>query len=118
MNLKAMNLVVQQDFSEIVDQFITRYCRLGTGLNISDRNLFPAFRAFWVATARETPHPTLLGQFRIELTERGYRSKGRKTPRWYGLTLHPLAAPSEIACCSPLSHEMMNDEEAIEVELR
>ena len=118
MNLKAMNPVVQQDFSEIVDQFITRYCRLGTGLNISDRNLFPAFRAFWVATARETPHPTLLGQFRIELTERGYRSKGRKTPRWYGLTLHPLAAPSEIACCSPLSHEMMNDEEAIEVELR
>jgi hypothetical protein len=40
MNLKVMNLEVQQGFSEIVDEFITRYCRLGTGLNISDRTLF------------------------------------------------------------------------------
>jgi hypothetical protein len=95
MNLKAKDLEVQQGFSEIVDQFITRYCRLGAGLNISDRTLFPAFRAFWIATARETPHPTLLGQFRVELTERGYRSNGWKNPHWYGLTLHPLAVPSE-----------------------
>jgi hypothetical protein len=95
MNLKAMDLEVQQGFSEIVNQFITRYCRLGAGLDISDRALFPAFRAFWIAIARETPHPTLLGQFRVELTERGYRSNGRKNPHWYGLTLHPLEVPSE-----------------------
>jgi hypothetical protein len=95
MNIKAMDLEVQQGFSEIVDQFITQSCSLGTGLNISDSTLFPTFRAFWIATARQTPHPALLGQFRVELTERGYRSKGRKTPRWYGLTLHPLAAPNE-----------------------
>jgi hypothetical protein len=90
-----MNLDVQQDFSEIFDQFITRYCRLGTGLNISDRTLFHAFRAFWIATVHETPHPALLGQFRVELAERGYRSNGRKRPRWYGLALQVDAVPSE-----------------------
>jgi hypothetical protein len=90
-----MNLDVQQGFSDIVDQFITRYCGLGTGLNISDRTLFPAFRAFWMDTAHETPHPSLLGQFRVELAERGYRSNGRKRPRWYGLTLHQLTVLSE-----------------------
>jgi hypothetical protein len=90
-----MNLDVQQDISDIVDQFITRYCQPGNGLNISDRTLFPAFRAFWMETAQETPHPSLLGQFRVELAERGYRSNGRKRPRWYGLTLHQLTALSE-----------------------
>jgi hypothetical protein len=90
-----MNLDVQRGFSEIVDQFITRYCRLGTGLNISDRTLFHGFRAFWIATVHETPHPALLGQFRVELAERGYRSSGWKRPRWYGLTLHRLAVLSE-----------------------
>jgi len=90
-----MNLDVQQDFSEIFDQFITRYCRLGTGLNISDRTLFHAFRAFWIATVHETPHPALLGQFRVELAERGYRSNGRKRPRWYGLALQADAVLSE-----------------------
>ena len=31
---------MQQDYSEIVDRFITRYCRVGTDLSISDRMLF------------------------------------------------------------------------------
>ncbi len=95
MNIRAMNLDVQQSFSEIVDQFITQYCRLGTGLNISDRTLFHEFRAFWIFTAHETPHPALLGQFRVELAERGFRSSGRKRPRWYGLTLRRIAVLSE-----------------------
>jgi hypothetical protein len=97
MNLRAKNPDVHQGqgFSEIVDQFITQYCRLGTGLNISDRMLFPAFRAFWIATTRETLHPALLGQFRVELAERGFRSKGQKRPRWYGLALYQLTVPGE-----------------------
>lgn len=99
MNLRAMNRDVQpgaqQGFSEIVDHFMRRFCRLGTGLNISDRTLFHAFRAYWIATAPETPHPSLLGQFRVELAERGFRSNGRKRPRWYGLTLHRLEVLSE-----------------------
>jgi hypothetical protein len=95
MNLRARDLAVQRDFSEIVDRFIRRYCRIGSDLNISDRNLFRAFRAFWKATEPETQHPALLGQFRVELTERGFRWSGKKRPRWYGLTLHRLTVLSE-----------------------
>lgn len=85
-----MNQYVQQEFSVIVDRFLTRYCRVGNGLSISDKTLFPVFRAFWIATATETQHPALLGQFRVELAQRGFRSNGPKRPRWYGLTLHRL----------------------------
>jgi hypothetical protein len=90
-----MNQDEQQEFSEIVDQFLMQYCRLGTGLNTSDTTLFPAFRAFWIATAPEASHPALLGQFRVALAERGFRAIGRKRPRWYDLTLHQRTALSE-----------------------
>lgn len=95
MNLSAAKRDVQQGFSELVDHFITRYCRLGNDLHISDRALSQAFRAFWRATAPETQHPALLGQFRVELTERGFRSIGQKRPHWYGLTLHQLIVLSQ-----------------------
>jgi hypothetical protein len=90
-----MNQYVQQDFSEIVDQFIMRYCRLGAGLNISDSMLFPAFRAFWIATEPETLPQVLLGQFRVAMAERGFQSHGPKRPRWYGLALHQLTVLRE-----------------------
>ena len=94
MNLRARDLV-QQDFSTVVDYFIKRYCRVGPDLKISDRILFRAFREFWIATAPASQQPALLGQFRVELTERGFRSSGKKRPRWYGLTLHRLTVLSE-----------------------
>jgi hypothetical protein len=94
MSQRAVNGYVQQEFSEIVDRFLTRYCRVGAGLNIPDKTLFPAFRAFWIATATENQHPALLGQFRVELAQRGFRSNGPKRPRWYGLTLHQLTVLS------------------------
>jgi hypothetical protein len=94
MSQRAMNGYVQQEFSEIVDRFLTRYCRFGTGLSVSDKTLFPAFRSFWIETATETQHPALLGQFRVELAQRGFRSNGPKRPRWYGLTLHHLTVLS------------------------
>lgn len=95
MNIKAANHDVQQDFSDLVDQFIRRYCRFGNGLSIADSTLFPAFRAFWITTAPDTQHPALLGQFRVDLTERGFQSRGRKRLRWYGLTLHQLTVVDE-----------------------
>jgi hypothetical protein len=95
MNIRAANQEGQQDFSDLVDQFIKRYCRFGTGLSIADSELFPAFRAFWIAIAPDTQHPALLGQFRVELTERGFQSRGRKRLRWYGLTLHQLIVLGE-----------------------
>ena len=97
MSQRATNHYVQQELSEIVDRFITRYCRVGTGLSISDKTLFPLFRAFWIATATEPQHPALLGQFRVELAQRGFRSNGPKKPRWYGLTLHQLTLLSDRA---------------------
>ncbi len=97
MSQRATNHYVQQELSEIVDRFITRYCRVGTGLSISDKTLFPLFRAFWIATATEPQHPALLGQFRVELAQRGFRSNGPKKPRWYGLTLHQLTLLSDQA---------------------
>ncbi len=72
MSQKALSRNVQQDFTEIVDHFIRRYCRFESGLNISDRMLFPAFQAFWQEMAPEAQHPALLGQFRVALAEQGY----------------------------------------------
>jgi hypothetical protein len=89
-----MNGYAQQEFSEIVDRFLTRYCRVGVGLSISDKQLFPVFRVFWIESATEMQHPALLGQFRVELAQRGFRSHGPKRPRWYGLTLHQLTVLS------------------------
>ncbi len=90
MSLRAVKRYVQPEFSEIVDWFLARYCTVGKGLSISDKTLFPVFRTFWTNTAIETQHPALLGQFRVELAQRGFRSNGAKRPRWYGLTLHQL----------------------------
>ena len=95
MKMRAAKQDLQQDFSDIVDHFIRRYCRIGNGLSISDRELFPALRAFWMATAPDTQHPALLGQFRVELTERGFQSRGKKRLRWYGITLHQLTVIDE-----------------------
>jgi len=90
MNVRAANQDVQQDFSDLVDHFIKRYCRFGSDLSILDRELFPAFRAYLTATVPDTQYPALLGQFRVELTERGFHSRGRKRIRWYGIALHEL----------------------------
>ncbi len=69
MSQRAIHQYVQPEFSESVDRFLARSCRVGTGLSISDEELFPAFRAFWSTTATETQHPALLGQFRVELAQ-------------------------------------------------
>lgn len=97
MTVRVANQTEQQDFTDLVDHFIRRYCRFGNGLSISDRSLFSEFRAFLKATAPDIQHPALLGQFRVELVERGFRSNGKKRPRWYGLTLHQLTVLDKLA---------------------
>ena len=97
MSQRAVNVYARQEFSEIVDRYLTRFCRVEKGLSISDKALFPAFRAFWIATASDREHPALLGQFRVELAERGFKSRGPKRPRWYGLALHQLILLSDQA---------------------
>ena len=54
MSQRAMNGETQQEFSEIIDRFLTLHCRVGAGLSISDKILFPVFRAFWIETATQT----------------------------------------------------------------
>jgi hypothetical protein len=88
-----MNPDTQDTFAEMVDQFLERYCLRGPDLHVSDRQLFAHFRMYWLSTAQQSAHPALLGQYRVELTERGYRSRGGKRPRWYGLSLQIDEAP-------------------------
>jgi hypothetical protein len=95
MSLRAENNATQPDFSDLVDYFIRRYCKVGDGLSILDRELFPVFQAFWKTSTLDAQHPALLGQFRVELTERGFHSRGRKRLRWYGITLHKLIVLGE-----------------------
>jgi hypothetical protein len=83
----VMSTDEEKNFSAVVDQFLEQCCKRQPDLHIPDRVLFPAFRAFWAGTTNEHNHPALLGQFRVEMTQRGYRSNGVKKPRWYGLTL-------------------------------
>ncbi len=82
-----MSFDLDPPFSEIVDLFLVQCCHVGEGLRVPDRRLFLQFRAFWRCVAPEVAHPALLGQFRVELGERGYRSSGAKRPRWHGLAL-------------------------------
>jgi len=74
-------------FSEVVGQFLEQWCMPGNGLYVLDKALFPKFRAFWRQRTGQKEHPALMGQFRVELTQRGFRSNGAKRPRWYGLSL-------------------------------
>jgi hypothetical protein len=90
-----MSFDLTPPFSEIVENFLAQCCQGGVGLRVSDRRLFQAFRAFWRRVAPEAAHPALLGQFRVELTERGYQSSGAKRPHWYGLALRGEGANFE-----------------------
>ena len=95
MVLRATKQETQQEFSEHVDYFVRRYCRVGDDLSILDRELFPEFQALWNTTTLDTQHSSLLGQFRVEMTEKGFKSRGRKRIRWYGIALHKLTILGE-----------------------
>jgi hypothetical protein len=83
----AMNPGTQDTFADMIDQFLARYCQRGTGFHVWDRQLFAQFRTYWISLTAQSAHPALLGQYHVELTERGYRSRGGKRPHWYGLSL-------------------------------
>ena len=85
-----MNVGAQQPFEQIVDQFIELYCETGPGLSIQDDRLFQKFREFWKLATGNANHPALLGQFRVTLTQLGYRSSEGKWPLWCGITLREL----------------------------
>jgi len=75
-------------FSHALTSFLEQECVRGVEYSIADARLFPRFRAFWMQTPERFDHPSLLGQFRVELAQRGFLATASgKHPRWVGLTL-------------------------------
>jgi hypothetical protein len=76
----------ERRFSHALTNFLEQECIKGSHLSISDKQLFRSFRAFWLKAPEQFDHPALLGQFRVELTQRGFSSDSAgKHPRWLGL---------------------------------
>ena len=76
----------ERRFSHALTNFLEQECIKGSHLSISDKQLFRSFRAFWLKAPEQFDHPALLGQFRVELTQRGFPSDSAgKHPRWLGL---------------------------------
>ena len=82
----------ERRFSHALTNFLEQECIKGSRLSISDKQLFRKFRAFWLQAPEQFDHPALLGQFRVELTQRGFPSDSAgKHPRWLGLALRTPA---------------------------
>ncbi|HEY6539582.1 MAG TPA: hypothetical protein VIZ18_01545 [Ktedonobacteraceae bacterium] len=78
----------ERRFSHALTNFLEQACVKGSHLSISDKQLFRSFRVFWLHAPEQFDHPALLGQFRVELAQRGFPSDSAgKHPRWLGLAL-------------------------------
>jgi hypothetical protein len=74
-------------FSRAMTQFLEQQCVIGAAYSIADEHLFARFKAFWFQAPERFDHQALLGQFRVELAERGFHAeRGGKRPHWLGLT--------------------------------
>ena len=74
-------------FSGAMTRFLEQQCVIGAPYSIADEQLFARFKAFWFQAPERFDHQALLGQFRVELVERGFHAKpGGKWPHWLGLT--------------------------------
>lgn len=83
-----MRVDEERRFSLALTNFLGQQCVKGAGFSIADKQLFSRFRAFWLQAPECFDHPALLGQFRVELTRRGFLSASTgKHPRWLGLAL-------------------------------
>ena len=74
-------------FSRAMTRFLEQQCVIGAEYSIADEQLFAHFKAFWIQAPERFDHRALLGQFRVELMERGFHAEpGGKWPHWLGLT--------------------------------
>ncbi len=84
----------ERRFSHALTNFLEQQCVKGADISITDKQLFRRFRAFWKQASEQFDHPALLGQFRVELTQRGFLSDSAgKHPHWLGLALRKLDKP-------------------------
>lgn len=82
----------ERSFSHALTDFLEQECVKGVDFSITDKQLFRRFREFWMQAPECFDHPALLGQFRVELTQRGLVATSTgKHPRWIGLTLRQPA---------------------------
>lgn len=82
-----MNTGEDVRFSRAVTRFLEQECVVGAPYSIADERLFALFKAFWNHAPERYDHPALVGQFRVELVERGFHAiPGGKSPHWLGLT--------------------------------
>ena len=83
----AMRTDEDRRFSGAMTRFLEQQCVIGAPYSIADEQLFARFKAFWFQAPERFDHQALLGQFRVELVERGFHAKpGGKWPHWLGLT--------------------------------
>jgi hypothetical protein len=87
-NKHPMPVHEDRRFSRALKHFLEQQCVKGVDFSITDKQLFRYFRTFWMQAPECYDHPALLGQFRVELAQRGFLSASTgKHPRWLGLTL-------------------------------
>jgi hypothetical protein len=78
----------EKRFSGALTKFLEKECIIRDDVSIADEQLFHRFATFWDQAPGHFEHPALLGQFRVALTQRGFRSDSAgKHPRWLGLTV-------------------------------
>ena len=78
----------QERFTRALTRFLAQQCLEGERYSIPDKRLFSRFRSFWLESPERFDHPSLLGQFRVELAQRGFHSThSGKHPLWLGLAL-------------------------------
>ena len=103
----------ERRFSYALTNFLEQECIKGSHLSISDKQLFRSFRAFWLKAPEQFDHPALLGQFRVELTRRGFPSDSAgKHPRWLGLAQRMPAKKRARKTWGPTKHRTRKKERA------
>ncbi len=87
-NIHTLPVHEDRRLSHALKNFLEQQCVKGADYSIPDKHLFRYFREFWMQAPECFDHPALLGQFRVELAQRGFLSASTgKHPRWLGLTL-------------------------------
>ena len=85
--INSMSRFDQENFSELVSQFLAQWCEDGADLHVTELALFAKFRVFWAQSTRHWIHEASYQEFHTEMLRQGYRFA--RTPRrtWFGLKL-------------------------------
>lgn len=82
-----MNKFDQENFSELVRQFLALWCEEGADLHTTELALFNKFRVFWAQATHRWTHEASYSELHAELQRRGYHFARVPKRTWYGLKL-------------------------------